>query len=74
MRRALPARRNVISTLLGQLTGGDDLGRLDVGRLRSTWLAEHLRRLGLAALFQAAGVVCSQRLGDLAARLPPPTR
>jgi len=27
-------------------------------------------RIGLGAFMQAAGIVCSQRLGDLAARLP----
>ncbi len=48
------------------------LARLDVGRLRATWLAEHLGRLGLTALLAAAGVRCSQRLGDLAAILPTP--
>ena len=67
-----PTRRNVTTDLLGRLSGGEDLARLDPGRLRSTWLAEHLERLGMRALFAAAGVRCSQRLGDLAARLPSP--
>lgn len=67
-----PARRNLTSNLLSSVAGGAHLGRLDVGRLRSTWLAEHLGRLGLAALFAAAGVTCSQRIGDLVAQLPPP--
>ena len=65
-----PTRKNVTSDLVSRLSGGGDLRRLDVGRLRSTWLATHLRALGLDALFQAAGVVCSQRLGDLARQLP----
>lgn len=65
------SRKNLTADLVGKLAGGADLGRLDVGRLRSTWLAEHLQRLGLAALFAAAGVRCSQRLGDLASQLPP---
>lgn len=67
-----PTRKNVTSNLVDRLAGGADLGRLDVGRLRATWLVEHLDRLGLAALFSAAGVTCSQRIGDLAARLPTP--
>jgi hypothetical protein len=57
---------------VGHLAGGVDLGRLDVGRLRATWLATHLERLGLRALFAAAGITCSQRLGDLARQLPAP--
>jgi len=65
-----PTRRNVTTNLLDQLSGGTDLGRLDVGRLRATWLATHLQRLGLGALLAAAGISCSQRLGDLAAHLP----
>lgn len=67
-----PTRKNVTSNLVDRLAGGADLGRLDVGRLRATWLVEHLDRLGIAALFNAAGITCSQRLGDLAARLPTP--
>ena len=65
-----PTRKNITTDLLSRVSGGADLGRLDVGRLRSTWLATHLVELGLGALFQAAGVVCSQRLGDLARQLP----
>lgn len=65
-----PTRKNVTTPLVSRLCRGTDLARLDVGRLRSTWLATHLGHLGLAALFQAAGVVCSQRLGDLARQLP----
>jgi integrase len=67
-----PIRKNVTSNLVDRLAGGADLGRLDVGRLRATWLAGHLDRLGIAALFSAAGITCSQRIGDLAARLPVP--
>ncbi|MGI9120209.1 MAG: hypothetical protein ACR2G7_08845 [Acidimicrobiales bacterium] len=57
---------------MDNLAGGADLDRLDVGRLRATWLAGHLERLGLVALLRAAGIVCSQRLGDLAACVDPP--
>lgn len=67
-----PSRKNVTANLVAKVAGGTDLGRLDVGRLRATWLVEHLERLGLAALFAAAGVTCSQRIGDLASRLPTP--
>jgi hypothetical protein len=67
-----PTRKNVTSNLVDHIAGGADLGRLDVGRLRSTWLAWHLERLGLSALFAAAGVRCSQRIGDLARQLPVP--
>lgn len=65
-----PSRKNVTSNLVGKIVGGGDLAHLDVGRLRSTWLATHIERLGLGALLAAAGVTCSQRLGDLAAHLP----
>lgn len=65
-----PTRKNLTTDLVSRVSGGTDLGRLDIGRLRSTWLATHLADLGLAELFQAAGVVCSQRLGDLARQLP----
>lgn len=64
-----PTRKNLTSNLLDHLAGGADLERLDVGRLRATWLATHLARLGLVGLLQAAGIICSQRLGDLAGHL-----
>ena len=67
-----PSRKNVTDHLVAKLTGGADLGRLDVGRLRATWLVEHLERLGLAALLAGAGICCSQRLGDLARHLGAP--
>ena len=40
-------------------------------RLRSTWLADCARLLGLATFMHAAGISCSQRLGDLLAALDP---
>lgn len=64
------ARRNVTTDLIGSLAGGAELGRLDTGRLRATWLAEVAGRLGLKAFMDAAGICCSQRLGDLVAGLP----
>jgi integrase len=65
-------RKNLTDRLISRLDGGADLGRLDVGRLRATWLATHLERLGVRALFAAAGITCSQRIGDLAAQMPMP--
>ena len=50
---------------------GTDLARLEQARLRSTWLAELAQALGLGAFMAAAGVDCSQRLGDIVAALAP---
>ena len=47
------------------------LPRLDTSRLRATWLAEAAELLGLATFMHAAGISCSQRLGDLVAGLAP---
>lgn len=66
-----PARRNVTTPLIASLSGGGDLPRLEVGRLRSTWLATVAETIGLRALLDAAGIACPQRLGDIAAHLPP---
>jgi len=63
------SRRNVASALVGSLRGGADLARLEQARLRATWLAELAGRIGLGAFMAAAGVDCSQRLGDIAAGL-----
>lgn len=65
-----PQRRNVTDTLSAALSTDVSLPRLQAGRLRSTWLVECAGRIGLGAFMQAAGITCSQRLGDLAARLP----
>jgi integrase len=65
-----PDRRNVTDTLSAALSTDSSLPRLQSGRLRSTWLGECARRIGLHAFMQAAGITCSQRLGDLAAGLP----
>jgi integrase len=65
-------RRNVTTPLIASLAGGADLARLDTGRLRATWLAGRAERLGLKAFMDAAGITCSQRLGDLVAGLPTP--
>jgi hypothetical protein len=49
------------------------LARLDTGRLRCTWLHQAAAQIGLHAFMAAAGVRCSQRLGDIAAALPAPS-
>jgi hypothetical protein len=65
-----PDRRNVTDTLSAALSSDVSLPRLNAGRLRSTWLVECARAIGLQAFMHAAGITCSQRLGDLAAQLP----
>jgi integrase len=66
-----PGRRNVTTPLISALAGGTGLPRLDTGRLRATWLAGCAEHLGLATFMAAAGITCSQRLGDLIATLDP---
>lgn len=65
------ARRNVTTPLIASLSGGTDLCRLELGRLRSTWLATVAEAIGLREFMDAAGIACSQRLGDIIAGLPP---
>ena len=65
-----PWRRNVTTPVVGSLSGGADLPRLEVARLRATWLAEVAAAIGLPAFIAAAGVSCCQRLGDIVGRLP----
>lgn len=65
-----PGRRNVSDELCALLSSDRSLPRLEPGRLRSTWLVACAERIGLPAFMQAAGIRCSQRLGDLAAQLP----
>jgi len=66
-----PARRNVTTPLISSLAGGAGLPRLEVPRLRVTWLADCARMLGLATFLHTAGITCSQRLGDIIATLDP---
>jgi hypothetical protein len=66
-----PGRRNLTNPLIRALDGGGGLPRLDTSRLRATWLAEVAELLGLATFMAAAGISCSQRLGDLVAGLEP---
>jgi integrase len=64
-----PARRNLTDALAASLRDAG-LPRLEAGRLRASWLVACARLIGLGAFMDAAGISCSQRLGDLAARLP----
>jgi hypothetical protein len=64
-----PSRQNITAPLVAKLAGGADLVRLEVSRLRCTWLCEQLERLGVPQLLAAAGVAHSQRIWDLAATL-----
>ena len=66
-----PARRNVTTPLTRALAGGTGLPRLDTSRLRATWLRDCAAQIGLAAFMHAAGITCSQRLGDITATLAP---
>jgi hypothetical protein len=66
-----PARHNLTNPLVSALAGGTGLPRLDTSRLRATWLAEAAQLLGLATFMHAAGISCSQRLGDIIAGLQP---
>ena len=66
-----PGRRNLTTPLVRALDGGSGLPRLDTSRLRATWLAGCAELLGLATFMAAAGISCSQRLGDLVAVLEP---
>jgi integrase len=66
-----PGRRNLTNPLVAALDVGSGLPRLDTSRLRATWLADCAQQLGLATFMHAAGITCSQRLGDLVAGLEP---
>jgi integrase len=66
-----PGRRNITNPLIRALDGGTGLPRLDTSRLRATWLRDCADGPGLGTFMHAAGISCSQRLGDLVARLEP---
>jgi hypothetical protein len=68
---AAPGRRNITNPLIRALDGGGGLPRRDTSRLRATWLRDCAELLGLATFMRAAGISCSQRLGDLLAGLEP---
>jgi hypothetical protein len=65
-------RHNVTNNVVDSVSGGRDLDRLEVARLRATWLSTQADRLGLRGLFAAAGFSFSQQLCDLVGRLPAP--
>jgi integrase len=64
-------RRNVTSGLVAAVAGGADLAALDTSRLRATWLVALAEAIGLKTFMDAAGITCTQRLGDLVATLDP---
>jgi hypothetical protein len=64
-------RRTVSTPLIASLAGGEDLVALDTGRLRATWLVACAEAIGLKTFMDAAGITCSQRLGDLVSTLTP---
>jgi integrase len=64
-----PGRGNITNPLTRSLAGGGGLPALDTSRLRATWLADVAQLLGLPAFMHAAGITCSQRLGDIIAGL-----
>jgi len=66
-----PGRRNITNPLVAALDGGGGLPRLDTSRMRATWLRDCADLLGLATFMTAAGISCSQRLGDLVTGLEP---
>ena len=68
----LLGRKNVTANLVGKLAGGTDLPRLEVSRLRSTWLAEVADRFGIGVLLGVSGLRRSSRLSDFAGRGDPP--
>jgi integrase len=65
----LPERGNITNPLTRSLAGGGGLPALDTSRLRATWLADVAQLIGLPAFLHAAGITCSQRLGDIIAGL-----
>lgn len=66
-------RRNVTNNLISSLAGRDDLVRIDLSRLRSSFLVAMAAEIGLRAFMDAAGISCSQRLGDLVAKMASPS-
>ena len=66
-----PTRRNVTARLVASLSEGIDLPRLELSRLRATWLESVAALIGLPTFMAAAGISCSQRLGDVVGALGP---
>lgn len=68
-----PDSHNVTNPIIRAMSVVTDLPRLETARLRSTWLVSVSETIGLRAFMDAAGVSCTQRLGDLVSYLDPPT-
>jgi hypothetical protein len=68
-----PSRHNVTNRLVRSAAGGIDLPRLEISRLRATWLETCAQSLGLAGFFHAAGFLHSKHLGDVVGRLGVPS-
>jgi len=62
---AEPNRRNITSRLIASLSGGSEMDKLSLARLRATWVARCAIDIGLPTFMAAAGVRCSQRLGEV---------
>ena len=60
-------RENITTPLISALSTHSDLERLSCSRLRSTWLVTCAELIGLKTFMDAAGIRCTQRLGDLVA-------
>jgi integrase len=67
-----PDRKNLTDSLTAALCSDAGLPRLQAGRLRASWLVTCAQLIGLGAFMDAAGIRCSQRLGDLVAELGAP--
>jgi hypothetical protein len=67
-----PTRHNVTNRLVTSVAASTDLARIDLGRMRASWLGSVATALGLPALFAAAGISHSQHVGDIVARLAVP--
>lgn len=68
-----PDSHNVTNPLIRSLSGGLDLPRLEPSRLRASYLVQMAETIGLVAFMDAAGISCSQRLGDLVSHLERPS-
>jgi hypothetical protein len=66
-----PFRRNVTAQLVSSLAGGTELGRIDTGRLRASWLLHGVEATSLSSLMAAAGITSSQQLGEIALLVAP---
>jgi hypothetical protein len=68
-------RRNITTGVIAQAElYGDDIPAIEVGRLRSTWLAWAMtQNMPLQVLLAAAGLTTARTLEDLCAYLDPPS-